>query len=194
MKNLLIGLVTTLAILISNTATAAKFKINPGDSSVIFKTPHGKFGILVGRFNTFEGTFEVDLDKANHGKANITIIAASVDTNGEDRDKHLRGNDFLSVKEFPKIEFTASSYKGDAKKGELTGNLSLHGVTKPVTLQVERIDYRQVPEKFLDKVSFVSKSGYKAIADLKLSEFGIGNVGGDRVTIEIFVEAIEPKS
>lgn len=105
-----------------------------------FQIKHLGFSWLVGRFNTFAGEFSYD--EANPGAASVsvTIDTASIDSNHAERDKHLRDEEFLDVEKYPQARFVSTAYRdlGDGK-GELRGELTLHGVTRPLTIQVAQI-------------------------------------------------------
>ena len=106
---------------------------------VTFKASHLGFSYIIGHFESFEGSFSHDPDNPGNSSARVTIEARSLDTNHAERDKHLRGADFLDVNKYPTITFESVAFSGGANAGKLTGNLSLHGVTKPVVLDVTQI-------------------------------------------------------
>ena len=112
---------------------AASFKVDAAHSSVIFRIKHLGIGNVYGRFNELSGT--LNYASAGAGSAiDLTIRAASVDTNSPKRDNHLRSPDFFSVKEFPTITFKSTNWKKTGDNAyEVTGNLSLHGKTKTIT-------------------------------------------------------------
>ena len=90
---------------------AADYDVDAAHTTVQFKVGHLGFSELVGRFNTFSGTFSMDDANPAAAKASFEIDAASVDSNHEPRDKHLRSPDFLDVKQFPKMTFVSSGYR-----------------------------------------------------------------------------------
>jgi polyisoprenoid-binding protein YceI len=105
-----------------------------------FKIAHLGFSWLIGRFNRFEGTFSYDEKNPSASKVNVVINTASVDTNFAERDKHLRSKDFLDVKKYPKATFVSTSIEPQGEgKGILTGDLTLHGVTRQVAIEVEQV-------------------------------------------------------
>lgn len=107
---------------------------------VQFHVKHLGYSWLVGRFNTFSGEFSYDENNPQAAKVSVTIDTASVDSNHAERDKHLRDDDFLEVDKYPQARFVSTSYRdiGDGK-GELKGDLTLHGVTRPITIDVTHI-------------------------------------------------------
>lgn len=112
------------------------YAIDAVHSTVLFRCEHLGVGQFWGRFNRIEGKLTYDEADPTASAIEISVDAASVDTNNGKRDDHLRNADFLSAKEFPTIRFrsTKVARKGDAL--EVTGDLLLHGVTKPVTAEV----------------------------------------------------------
>ena len=105
-----------------------------------FRVQHLGYSWLYGRFNTFEGSFDYDENNPSASKVSVEIDTVSVDSNHAERDKHLRSDDFLDVSKYPKASFVSTSFqdKGDGKAA-LQGNLTLHGVTKPITIDVMHV-------------------------------------------------------
>ncbi len=94
----------------------------------------------MGRFNDFDGSFSYDEKDKAASKIAVTVNTKSVDSNHAERDKHLRGKDFLDVEKFPEAKFVSTSYiEGSEGMAVLKGNLTLHGVTKEVELDVAKI-------------------------------------------------------
>jgi polyisoprenoid-binding protein YceI len=111
-------------------AQAAAYKVDKDHSSVSFKIKH-LFSNVQGHFKDFEGTFEYDPGKPEAWSARGTIQAASIDTNVEARDKHLRGADFFDVEKHPTIEFKTTKIASAAEgRAKAEGLLTLHGTTK----------------------------------------------------------------
>jgi polyisoprenoid-binding protein YceI len=127
------------AILLLSTApvSAATYKIDQDHTSVSFKIRHILSNVQ-GQFNKFEGTFDYEPDKPETWKAQGTIEAASIDTNVEPRDKHLRSADFFDVEKYPTISFKTTGVKEvSGNTAKVDGLLEVHGVEKPVVLDVE---------------------------------------------------------
>lgn len=117
---------------------ATKWAIDPSHSEIGFKVKHMMFTNVSGKFENFEASAETENDDFTEAKFNFSADASSISTGNVERDNHLRSADFFDVEKFPKLEFKSTSMKkisGD--KYELNGDLSLHGVSKPVTLDVE---------------------------------------------------------
>jgi len=109
-------------------------------ASINFKIPHLGYSYVVGRFNTFTGTFSYDENNPSTAKVSVEIDASSVDSNHAERDKHLRSKDFLEVSKYPKAAFVSHSYEDMGQgKGILKGNLTLHGVTKAISIEVIQV-------------------------------------------------------
>ncbi|MCK5918549.1 MAG: YceI family protein [Cocleimonas sp.] len=109
-------------------------------ASIQFKIAHLGYSWLLGRFNDFDGKFSYDEKKPNEAKIEVNINTKSIDSNHAERDKHLRGDDFLEVAKFPQATFVSTGYKEGADgKAKLTGKFTLHGVTKEIVIDVTKI-------------------------------------------------------
>ena len=145
-KMTVVALATTF--LLSTQALAAKYVIDTKEAHAFiqFRIQHLGYSWLTGRFNTFSGSFEYDEKNPANASVAVEIDTASVDSNHAERDKHLRGDDFLDVEKYPTAKFVSTSFK---EKGDgtavLEGNLTLHGVTKPVTIDVEHVGHGEDP-------------------------------------------------
>ena len=166
------------------------YKIDSVHSSISFKVRHF-FSYVTGNFTKFEGTIHVDPDHPEKSSVTATIDAASVDTKNEKRDADLRSDDFFDVAKHPTITFKSKSVKQTgADSGDIVGDLTMHGVTKEITLHV----------KFLGKGKGMEGtiSGWQVTPEpIKRSEYGLtwskvieGTAAvGEEVTISIDVEA-----
>src|SRR4051812_9358168 len=115
---------------------ADTFAIDPNHSEVSFQIRH-LVSQVRGRFNDFSGTVQLDPKNLPASSVDFHIKATSIDTNVADRDKHLRSADFFDVEKYPEITFKSESIKAAGKdKYDVTGTLTLHGVSKKVTLPV----------------------------------------------------------
>jgi polyisoprenoid-binding protein YceI len=160
------------------------YAIDTSHSSVGFKVGHF-FGKVPGRFQKFDGKIKVDRTTFEKGELNAEIDAASIDTANEKRDNHLRNADYFDVTKFPKITFVSKEWKkvGD-NEADVTGDLTLHGVTKSVVMRVKALG-------FGEGKSGVFLSGWEGRTTIKRSEFGITSGApavGEDVEIEINVE------
>lgn len=158
---------------------AADYTIDPTHSFVEFRIKHLGYSWLYGRFNTVEGTFSHDSDKPMNNRIDIEINTASIDTNHAERDKHLRGGDFLNAKKFPQAVFKATGYSGSVDKGKLVGDLTLHGVTKPISIELTKIGEGDDPWGNY-------RAGFAGTILLTPSEFGIDyDLGPASATLEM---------
>ena len=167
MRRLAAVAVLTFIAPLSAIAASYDIDIKGQHAFVQFRVNHLGYSWLYGSFNDFSGSFEFDEATPAAATVNVKIKTASVDTNHAERDKHLRGDDFLSVKKFPEATFvsTASELDGDGT-GTITGNLTLHGVTRPVTLEVEGIGAGNDPWGGY-------RRGFLARTRFKMADFGI---------------------
>ena len=174
-------------------AATESFTMDPLHTSVSFVIDHLGLSMIHGRFNKYSGKFSIDR-AAKTGGVDFTIETASVDTNDNDkgnrprsRDEHLRSADFFNVAEFPTMTFksTAVKFNGDTP-ATLEGNLTLLGVTKPLTLTIER--FKCGPRSGSGKEG----CGGNATGKLKRSDFGMKTgipAVGDEITLHIGFEA-----
>ena len=110
------------------------YKLDPGHSSIGFKVRHF-FSNVTGNFTKFEGTIQLDVANPEKSTVTATIQPASVDTKNEKRDEHLRGSEFFDVAKYPTITFKSKSVKRTGpESGDIVGDLTMHGVTKEITL------------------------------------------------------------
>jgi polyisoprenoid-binding protein YceI len=160
------------------------YRVDTVHSTVIFRVKHMGTSYAYGRFNVLEGTF--DLDPADPAKSalNFTVKTDSIDTGNPKRDGHLKSPDFFNVRQYPTITFKSRSVSSAGKDTyDVNGDLTLHGVTKPVTVKVERSGGGK-------GMRGESLAGIEATFALKRSDFGMkgmqGAVGDDvRVTVSV---------
>ena len=163
---------------------AESYKIDPVHSTVIFRIKHLGVSNFYGRFDSVNGEFSV-VDGGT-GSVSVTIDAASVDTNHEKRDGHLKSGDFFSVAEFPQITFKSDALKHvGGSKYEAKGTLTMRGVSKDVTFAVEKVGSGEMKGKKL--------IGLEGTLTINRSDFGmkygLGGPLGDEVKLIISVEA-----
>lgn len=187
MKKLLLATAFSGLAMTSAFAQAATYDIdNEGaHASINFKIQHLGYSWLTGRFNDFDGTFEYDKAAPAKSSINVTIDTTSIDSNHAERDKHLKGSDFLDVKKYPTATFKSTGFKSTGEgKGEITGDFTLHGVTKSITFPVERLGEGNDPWGGY-------RAGFTGATTLKLSDYDIDyNLGpaSTHVEIELHVE------
>lgn len=183
----------TLAVGSQPLAFAADYTVDASHTSMIFGISHLGFSYTYGRFNTVAGQYT--LDEANPAGASfeLTIDAASIDTNDAKRDEHLRSPDFLSTNEFPTITFKSTSVAAGSAEGgittyEVTGDLTMHGVTRSVTLPLKLL-------KVGPGMDGKQRSGFLCETRLSRSEFGMTKMVphiGDDVAVTISFEGAVP--
>jgi polyisoprenoid-binding protein YceI len=187
-KHYLSILLSLLGFAGATVAHADAFKIDPVHSAVIFEIGHFGVGHIYGRFDTFSGTFTLDQNDPSKDTVSVEIKTDSVDTNFPDRDKHIKSPDFFNAAQFPTATFKSTSVKKvDDKTYEVTGDFTLRGVTKPLTLNVQAIGSGPGP-----KGEF--RSGWEATATLKRSDFEVKTflpAVTDEVSLRIAVEGIK---
>lgn len=186
LKRFLVAGVLTISGLMFQTAVAADYKLDPSHTFIQFYTSHIGFGTIVGRFNTFDGSFNWDEKNPSASSIKFTIQTDSVDTNWAERDKHLRGEEFLNVAKYPTATYKSTAYIGNADKGLMKGVLTLRDVSKPITLRVERLGEGQDPWGGY-------RVGFKATTSIKRSDFGNPrNLGpkSDVVELQFFMEGV----
>lgn len=136
---LLSGLACGVALGMSGAAMAAEYEIDPTHSFVEFKIQHLGYSWMYGRFNGVSGNFKYDAEKPADSAIDVVVDTTTIDTNHAERDKHLRSGDFLAVDKFPKASFKSTGYTGDANGGKLAGVLTVHGVEKPVEIDLKKV-------------------------------------------------------
>ena len=175
----------TILFTLSSQAAPASYTIDPAHSSVQFRIKHF-FSKVTGRFQKFEGSFVVDPDAPDKSQAKATIDVASIDTNQPKRDEHLRSADFFDVAKYPQMTFVTKSWARVAPdEYDVVGDLTLHGVTKPVSLHAKNTGSGA-------GMQGSQISGWEVRGTLKRSDFGITTGApavGDDVEIEIDIEA-----
>jgi polyisoprenoid-binding protein YceI len=176
----------------SNAADSA-FAVDSVHSSVVFKISHMDVASFWGRFNHVDGSYSVDAANPTASAFQFTVNADSIDSNSDGRDKHLKSADFFNVAEYPTITFKSSKVANKQSENHLavTGDLTLHGVTKPV-----EVDMKLYPAK---ETRQGLKGGFDAQFTIKRSDFGM-NYGvsqgalGDEVTIFVSIEGAKRKA
>jgi polyisoprenoid-binding protein YceI len=160
-------LLTTLLVLATNLVNNNAYSVDNSHSSVIFRIKHLNVSYTYGRFNQIAGTFLFDEADASKSSLSIEIKTDSLDSNSPDRDKHLKSPDFFNVKQFPTSTFKSTAVKAtEAGKYEVTGDLTICGVTKPVTFTLTKTGEGDSP--FKDH-----RFGFETNLVIKRGDFGI---------------------
>lgn len=113
---------------------ASAMKVDGSHSSVGFEIRHMMISTVDGKFNSYSGEVEMDLESKNITNATARIDAKSIDTANDRRDNHLRDPDFFEVDTYPHITFEMTKYEANGDKGKMTGNMTIKDVTKEITL------------------------------------------------------------
>lgn len=186
MKKSFLAALAAMALLGFAPLNAAVYKVDVSHSTVGFKVKHMMISTVSGKFNEFSGSY--DLEKGQFKALSGTIKAVSIDTEIAKRDEHLRSADFFDVAKYPDITFAMTS----AAKGKMTGNLSIHGVTKKVTLDVEMGGTVEDPWGNM-------RSGFVLSGKINRKDFGLnwnkaieagGVVVGDEIKLIVEIEGI----
>ena len=168
LKKTFAALALGTALFSAGQAMAADYKIDKeGQHAFIeFRIKHLGYSWLYGRFDDFDGAFTFDEKNPAADKVKVTINTNSVNSNHAERDKHLRSADFLNVAKNPTATFESTGVKAEGKNAEITGNLTLNGVTKPVTIKAELIGQGDDPWGGY-------RAGFLGTTTLKLKDFNI---------------------
>lgn len=176
----------SLAVLGATARAADSYSVDPVHSSVSFGISHAGISDIHGRFNDFSGTFVIDKDDPSKSSFALDIKVASVDTNNEKRDEHLRAPDYFNAKQFPTLSFKSTKVKATDAGFDVTGDLTLHGVTKPVTMKLKG------GHKVVEFPKGTSRVGVTSAVTIKRSEFDMTTALealGDDVHIIVGLEA-----
>ena len=185
---------TTTSAPTSLSALTGSYALDPTHSRIGFVARHAMVTKVRGAFNEFEGTAHLDGDDVSRSSASVTISAASIDTRQAQRDEHLRSNDFLAMDEYPTISFTSTAARrtGEAEF-ELDGDLTIRGVTRPVTIPFTYEGTSQDPYGN-------TRVGFEGSVVINRKDFGVSynavlETGGalisEKITLEFEVSAVK---
>ena len=149
-------------------------------SSVSFKARHLDISWIHGRFNEVEGKFSLDREDPSKSKFELTIKTDSVDTANKARDEHLRQPDYFDTKQFPTIEFKSTSTKAIKGGYEVTGDFTMHGTTKKVTLVL--LGGKEHDFKGVKRVAFSTELSLKR-SDYGFDKNAIGPIGDEALIL-----------
>jgi polyisoprenoid-binding protein YceI len=176
------------------TELTGTYTLDPAHSRIGFVARHAMVTKVRGAFNEFEGTATLDGANPANSRAQVTINAASIDTRNAQRDEHLRSNDFLAMADYPQITFTSTSARPvDDTTFELTGDLTIKGVTNPVTIPFSFEGTAKDPFGNL-------RVGFEGSVTINRKDYGItwnaaletgGVLVSEKVTLEFEVSAIK---
>lgn len=176
------------SIAFAATPPAGNYKIDPAHSVAYFEIGHlGGVSRFMGRFNDIAGDLVVDVPEKS--KIKVDIKADSIDVKHEALEKHLKSPDFFNVVQFPMLSFSSTAITLNAAgEGNVSGNLTMHGVTKPVTLSLKHIGSGK-------GMKGEGRVGYVATGTIKRTDFGINygvpGAATDELNLHINIEAIK---
>jgi len=181
----------TMLIIAAVSATPAfadeQYKVDAVHSSVVFRVKHMGVSYCYGRFNKVSGTFHLDELNPAESTLDVSVDVSSIDTANEKRDEHLRKADFFDAEKFPTIRFQGTKVsRNNAGTFKVDGNLTLHGVTRPVTVEIEATGSGK-------GTLGETRSGLEGIFSIRRSEFGMDQMIGpvaDDVRLMVSLEGI----
>jgi len=194
-RTLLAFLTLTATVLLALPVAAADWNLDASHSHVGFKVKHMAISKVNGSFGEVSGTVTGEDGKPETFNVEVTIGVGSVDTGNTDRDDHLRGPDFFNAEEFPNMTFKSTAVKMDGDEGTLTGELTLHGVTKSIELELEYLGLVNDPWGN-------TRMGFSAEGKIDRRDFGLtwskaletgGLVVAHDVEIELEIEVVKAK-
>jgi polyisoprenoid-binding protein YceI len=185
---------TTADAATPTTTLTGNYTVDPAHTRIGFSARHAMVSKVRGSFNEFEASGYLDEQNPASSHVEITIKAASIDTRHPDRDAHLRSNDFLAMDEYPEITFRSTAVeKGDADHYNVTGDLTIRGITKPVTIDFEytgsAIDPWGNQRLGFEGSTTISRKDWGVNWNAALEAGGV--MVGDKVNLEFEVEAIK---
>jgi polyisoprenoid-binding protein YceI len=187
MRLLPLSLLCSLAFAGSVSAAPVEFTFDPTHTQVEFTYSHFGFSNITGRFDTLEGSVIYDAENPSASSASAKITIGSLSAGVKKLDDHLLSGDFFDAAQFPVAEFKSTQVEAAGEgKLRMTGDLTIHGVTRPVTFDVT---VNKVAEHPMRKVL---TAGFDATTTIKRSDFGVGQYApavSDEVRIDITVEA-----
>jgi polyisoprenoid-binding protein YceI len=179
------------ALAVTGVAHAATYTIDSDHSEVGFKIRHLAISNVNGKFAEFSGSFAFDPANVKSSKVEAEIAIKSVNTSQQKRDDHLRGDDFFSAEKYPQMKFVSKTVEPSGKdQFKLAGDLTIRGVTKPITLNVTYSGSAKDPWGN-------EKAAFSAVTTISRKDFGLtwnkaletgGMVVGDEVTINLEIE------
>ncbi len=184
--------ITLPAAIAAPAAAADTYAFDTAHTDVVFRVDHLGFSDTIGRFNQVDGTIVLDEANPENSSVEVTIQAASLDTNHAKRDEHLRGADFFDVETHPTITFVSTAVERTGETtATVTGDFTLLGVTKPVTLEIVLNALKPHP---IPSYEGVITAGFSGTATIQRSDFGMDAfvpAVGDEVAIVLEIEAFK---
>lgn len=195
MKKVIRFITVCLLMALPTLSFATTWNIDPEHSNVGFKVKHLMVSNVKGSFDKYTGVVEINDKDITKSKVDVSIDTNSINTNVQKRDEHLRSADFFDVAKFPAMTFTSKKVaKAGKDRLKVTGDLTLHGITRSVVLDVEG------PSKEIKDPWGNIRKGATATTKINRKDFGLtwnkaletgGVVVGDEVTITLEIEMIK---
>jgi len=194
-KNITRAMLTVAIMAVPAWATATPWTIDSDHSNVGFSVSHLMVSHVRGNFNKYAGVVDINDKEIAKSTVNVTIDAASINTNVEKRDEHLRSADFFDVTKYPTLTFVSKKWTKAGKGGlKVTGDLTIHGITKTVVLNVAPFS------KEIKDLWGNTRRGTSATATINRKDYGLvwnqaleagGVAVGEEVTISLDVELVK---
>jgi polyisoprenoid-binding protein YceI len=181
--------ITWLIVLggLSSASAADLYEVDSVHSSVVFRIRHLNVSYAYGRFNDISGQFMFDEADPAKSRIDVSVKVESIDTANTDRDKHLKSAEFFNVAEHPTIAFKSSRVEKLAdNKYRAEGELTLMGVTKPLTVELERVGS-------VDHPKLGARSGFETVFTIKRGDFGLNAAAGmlgEDVRLMVSIEGV----
>jgi polyisoprenoid-binding protein YceI len=179
--------VLALLVFVAGSTFAQTWSLDKAHSKLGFNITHMMLAEVEGGFKSVDATITSSKEDLSDAVITLTADVNSITTENEQRDNHLKSPDFFDAAKFPTLSFKSTSFKKDGdKKYKVTGDLTLHGVTKPVTLDVTIKGPVTVP---MGQDKKVTKLGLKVTGVINRVQFGIGQPGGAMLSEEVTLDA-----
>lgn len=169
LKKTAIALVSATTLLPLAAAQAADYQIDSDNQHAFiqFKISHLGYSYILGTLDDFTGSFSYDPENPGDSSVNVTVDVTSLDSAHAERDKHILSGDFLNASEYPQATFESTGFEPAGEgEGELSGELTLHGQTQPITLDVEHIGGGEDPWGGY-------RQGFQGSTTLEMADYGI---------------------
>ena len=180
--------------LLSLITLSASYAVNAADyvldikgahAFINFKTSHLGYSWLTGRFNEFDGQFSYDSAKIDQASIEVNINTASIDSNHAERDKHLKSDDFLSVKQFPNAKFVSTKITElKDNKLKIEGNFTLHGVTNPIVIDAVKVGEGKNPWGGY-------RAGFAGTTTINAQDYNFKSKWVGDIELELLIEGIK---
>ena len=183
-RTALIAGVLAMGLLSVSSAQAADYRVDSGGKHAFiqFKVSHLGYSFVLGEFPDFTGSFTYDAENPNDAQISIEIDTTTADTRHSERNRHIRGSDFLDVKKYPQATFVSTRYQeGPDGKGSLEGDLTLHGVTRPITIETNKVGEGKDPWGGY-------RVGFEGNTTITMADFNINyNLGPASRTVDLYL-------